>query len=108
MAGNAKDFRKAADDLDKIGSSMKESYLMKAGDKLESHVLDSLLDNETWLSAQEALNYGLCDEVLGENTIAASVSDELFAKYRNVPKSLHKNEEKPKASLINKKLKILN
>lgn len=114
MAGNAKDFRKAADDLDKIGSSMKESYLMKAGEKLPGHMLDSLLDNETWLSAQEAFNYGLCDEILDENTVAASVSDDLFAKYRNVPKSLSlkkeeipKQEKKDTESLINKKLKLL-
>ncbi|MEG2937995.1 MAG: Clp protease ClpP [Vagococcus sp.] len=114
MAGNAKDFRKAADDLDKIGSSMKESYLMKAGEKLPGHMLDNLLDNETWLSAHEAFNYGLCDEILDENTVAASVSDDLFAKYRNVPKSLSlkkeeipKQEKKDTESLINKKLQLL-
>ena len=36
---------------------MKASYLEKAGDKLTKETLDSLMDNETWLSASEAVSY---------------------------------------------------
>ncbi|MFU1798202.1 head maturation protease, ClpP-related [Paenibacillus azoreducens] len=86
--GNAAELRKAADDLDRIGASMKQTYLDRAGDKLAEDKLTELLDAETWLSAQECLDYGLCDVVGDSNQAAACVSEELFAKYRNVPKDL--------------------
>ena len=59
--GNADDLRKEADDLDKITQSVLTSYLDKAGDKLEEEQLSEILDNETWLSASEALDFGLAD-----------------------------------------------
>ena len=104
-AGNASELRKQADDLDKIGQSMKESYLSKTNGKLDQETLQKLLDDETWLSADEALAYGFADEVLEENRMAACVSNELFAKYRNVPKDLTAKKEEP--TLVSKKIKIL-
>ncbi|WP_433581596.1 head maturation protease, ClpP-related [Paenibacillus amylolyticus] len=88
VMGNADELRKAADDLDRIGGSMKESYLSKTGGKITPEKLTELLDAETWLSAQECLNYGLCDVVEEANQAAACVSNELFAKYRNVPEDI--------------------
>lgn len=105
VAGNASELRKQADDLDKIGQSMKESYLSKTNGKLDQETLQKLLDDETWLSADEAVAYGFADEVLEENRAAACVSNELFAKYRNVPKYLTAKKEEP--SLVSKKIKIL-
>lgn len=86
--GNAKDFRKKADDLDKIGLSMQTTYLNKAGDKLDQDTLQKLMDNDTWLSADDAYSYGLCDVVEEENKIAACINNELFSKYHNIPKNL--------------------
>ncbi|WP_238458131.1 head maturation protease, ClpP-related [Alkalihalobacterium alkalinitrilicum] len=83
--GNAKDLRKAADDLDRIGVSAVQSYLSKAGAKLDEEKLQQMLDDETWLSADNAFEYGLCDVVQEANEMAASVNEELFAKYKNVP-----------------------
>lgn len=91
--GNAADFRKAADDLDRIGESAVQSYLQKSGDKLTEEKLKEMLDAETWLSANEAKQYGLCDVVLEANEMAASISDELFAKYKNVPRELMKQRK---------------
>lgn len=91
--GNAAELRKVADDLDRIGNSVKQTYLQKAGDKLTEEKLQEMLDAETWLSADEAYEHGLCDVVLEASQIAASISDELFSKYKNVPKQL-KNQEK--------------
>lgn len=103
--GNANELRKQAEDLDKIGSSMRESYLNKAGKKISEEDLTVLLDNETWLSAKEAVDYGLADELLPENRVAACVSKELFAKYKNVPETFAKGENE--TTLLEKKLKIL-
>ncbi|WP_172419021.1 head maturation protease, ClpP-related [Geobacillus subterraneus] len=91
--GNAAELRKVADDLDRIGNSIKQTYLQKAGDKLTEEKLQEMLDAETWLSADEAYEHGLCDVVLEASQIAASISDELFSKYKNVPKQL-KNQVK--------------
>lgn len=86
--GNAKDLREAADRLEKVGTSIRQSYLAKTGDKLSEDDLTALMDAETWLAAQEAYDYGLCDEVTGVTQIAASISKDLFAKYKNVPATL--------------------
>jgi len=91
--GNAADLRKQADDLDRIGESAVQSYLSKTGDKLEEGKLKEMLDAETWLSADEAFEYGLCDVVEESNNMAASISDEYMQRYKNVPKQL---KEKPK------------
>lgn len=107
VTGNAKDFRKAADDLDRIGKSMAQSYLMKAGEKLTEETLTKLLDDETWLTAQDALNYGLCDELLDTSNIAAKTSEALFKTYRNVPNAILNTESTKKESLKSKKIKML-
>ena len=90
--GNSAELRKQADDLDRINQSSIQSYLAKAGDKLDEDKLKEMLDAETWLSADEALSYGLCDVVEEDNNMAASISEDLFAKYKNVPKQLTQNK----------------
>jgi ATP-dependent Clp protease protease subunit len=96
--GNASDLRKAADDLDRIGNSSKQTYLQKAGDKLTDEKLQTMLDAETWLSADEAYQYGLCDVVEQENQMAASICEDLFEKYKNVPELLMKEKTKEQIS----------
>ena len=100
MMGNATDFRKAADDLEKIGLSIQETYLAKATD-MKQEDLVTLLDAETWLTAKECLDLGLCDEIENEKVIAASISDfEVLSKYKNTPRFIKVQEklkdEKPK------------
>lgn len=88
VMGNAKQLRKAADDLDKISKSSCQAYLDRSGGKLTEEKLQELLDAETWLSADEALSFGLCDQVLEANQAAACISKDLFQKYKNVPNQL--------------------
>ena len=61
VMGNAAELRKAADDLDKINEAGREAYLQKAGDKLTPEVIAKLEDDETWLTAEECIRYGLAD-----------------------------------------------
>jgi ATP-dependent Clp protease protease subunit len=91
--GNSSDLRKRADDLDRISQSSMQSYLQKAGDKLSEEKLQEMLDAETWLSADGALQYGLSDVTLEENQMAASISEDLFAKYKNVPRKLKEHKK---------------
>lgn len=88
--GNAQELRKQADDLDKIRESLIEAYLNKTGDKLGRELLVRMMDEETWLTAQECYDYGLCDELEEEREIAASIDTELFARFKNAPKELLK------------------
>lgn len=94
--GNAKDLREAADMLDKVDEGpIRQAYLAKAGDKLAEDDLIALMEAETWLTAQEAFDYGLCDVVGQSKQIAALAGKELLAKYRNVPAAIVAKEEPP-------------
>ena len=64
--GNANQMRKAADDLDQIMAGNRQAYLEKSDGKITEEKLTELLDNETWLTAQECLEYGFADEVISE------------------------------------------
>ena len=86
--GNAKELRKQADDLDKIAESSVVTYLAKAGEKLTEEKIKQIMDEETWMSAQEAYNYGLCDVVESANQVTASISQKLFETYQKVPEKL--------------------
>ena len=83
--GNSKDLRKLADDLDKVNASIRQAYLDKAGDKLDEETLIALMDNETWLTAQECFDYGLCDVVGEDKNIAAKFDLNLLNQYKNIP-----------------------
>ncbi|WP_297820025.1 head maturation protease, ClpP-related [uncultured Lactobacillus sp.] len=86
--GNANELRKAADDLDQITKASIASYLAKAGDKLDKDTLKELMDNETWLTADEAVSYGLADEVLEPNQAVASLDNPFAKKFKHLPKQL--------------------
>lgn len=62
IAGNAKDLRKQADDLDVIMNGSIESYLSRVN--IPKERLIELLDEETWLTADECVEMGFADEVL--------------------------------------------
>lgn len=61
VQGNAAELRKAADDLDKINEAGRAAYLAKAGDKLTPEIIAQLEDDETWLTAEDCMAYGLAD-----------------------------------------------
>ena len=60
-AGNADDFRKLADEMDKANTSIQETYLTHFNDTHEK--LGELLAAESWLTAEEALAYGLATSI---------------------------------------------
>lgn len=62
--GNAKEHRDYAEQLEKISTASTNSYLVHAGEKLTREKLEPLLDAETFLTAQEAFDLGLCDEIV--------------------------------------------
>lgn len=84
--GNSSELRKQADDLEKITNTIKQIYLEKT-DKIDEHELTSLMDNETWLSANECLDIGLCSEVIKSNSTAANIDSESLKNFKNVPEA---------------------
>lgn len=64
--GNSAQLRKSADDLEVINMAAIQAYAMHAGDKLPAAKLQELLDAETWLTAEDCINYGLADEFAEE------------------------------------------
>ncbi|KXZ40015.1 ATP-dependent Clp protease, protease subunit [Alkalithermobacter thermoalcaliphilus JW-YL-7 = DSM 7308] len=101
--GNANDFRKLADDLDKIRESLIAAYQGKSN--LDREKLIELMNAETWLTAEEALNYGLIDEVEEKKEIAASIDKNFTKMYKNIPRNLikeEKTEQKQDLAIVDK------
>lgn len=85
--GNCNNMRKVADTLEKLdNATVFETY--KAKFKGTNEELKQLIDSETWLSADECLENGLCDEVI-----------ELSTK---------SEKDEPQAEEINNAIKFLN
>ena len=91
--GNAKELREQADVLDKISNSLKTVYLEKSNGKLDIDKITELMDAESWLSAQECLEYGLCDKIINSQKAVAKLDVGILDKYNNVPKQI-KNQIK--------------
>ncbi|SEM34977.1 ATP-dependent Clp protease, protease subunit [Mesobacillus persicus] len=87
--GNAIEFRKIADDLDKIRESLIEAYLGKSSELTREKLIE-IMDAETWLTAKECKELGLCDEVVEAKEIAA-ISTEFLNKYKNAPEEFIKS-----------------
>lgn len=73
--GNAAELRKAADDLDVINSAGRQAYLLKAGEKLPEEKLVSMMDAETWLTAEQCIEFGLADRFAEEDADMSTSKD---------------------------------
>ena len=98
--GNAEELRKDADTLDKMRDSILGFYQSKAYGK-SADDLKALMDDETWLSADEARAAGfLVDDYAGELKAAASLTRRAFAKAPDAAKALvefHDRKPEPAA-----------
>ncbi|MFA5385569.1 MAG: head maturation protease, ClpP-related [Eubacteriales bacterium] len=101
--GYADDFRKLAEDLDKIRESIIAVYEAKTS--LSRDEIVELMDAETWLTADDALTFGFADEIEESKQVAASLNAGILTingqemdlkRYRNPPKLLVTQPEKPK------------
>lgn len=91
--GNAKELRKTADDLDICNSVMSEAYMEKF--KGTEDELKKLLDDESFLTADQCLEYGLCTKItdnMDEETEGNAQAS--MKKYKNrVSDTLKRREE---------------
>lgn len=91
-AGEAVDMRKTADLLDKIKDEIIEIYQRKTN--LSYDELSSMMDKETWLSSQEAVELGFVNNITEAMKVAASFD---LSKFSNV----NEKEVNDKLGLIN-------
>lgn len=81
VAGNAKQLRKAAEDLESIGESVLASYTHR----IDEDTAKKLLDKETYLSASKAVELGLVDEIVDADpeTVESEVFKDEADKFNN-------------------------
>ncbi|MCI9110894.1 head maturation protease, ClpP-related [uncultured Clostridium sp.] len=78
-AGNANELRKMADDLDIMTQASINAYMLDVN--ITEEELKQLLDNETWLSPQLALEMNFCSSIVNEKNsdkASQSVKKSLF------------------------------
>lgn len=81
VVGTSQDMRELADVLDKIKASMVRTYAGKT--KMADAKIETLMADETWMTAKEAVAMGFADKV--EKPIKMSASFDLN-KFRNAPR----------------------
>ena len=77
--GEAKDMRKQAEILDKITNEIAEVYVKKSG--IPYNEVIRMMDEETWLTAEEAVALGLVDSISEPIKVAAKYD---VSKYKNI------------------------
>jgi ATP-dependent Clp endopeptidase proteolytic subunit ClpP len=94
--GESEDLRSTADVLDKMKSSMAEIYAARTG--LSEDEVAKIMDNETWMTADEAVEKGFADKVYEGKSAKASMGacSQYFAR---IPKIL---TEQSSAVVLNK------
>lgn len=86
--GHAEDLRACAEILDKMDENMKNIFIDRSNGKLDAETVDNwFASGDTWLTAQECLDYGLCDEVTGAIQLTAKYDGKVLDHYKNVPKA---------------------
>lgn len=92
-SGNADQLRKEADDLDKISNLSVKAYMEHTN--ISEEELKALLDAETFLSPEEALEYGFATTIIGDKkSDKASQSAKKTLQKMILAKALEDNEDK--------------
>lgn len=87
-SGDAEDFRKVADALDQTVEAIIAAYKSKATD-IDEAELRRLVDAETWLTANEAVELGLADEVGDGVKVKACLGQGgVMQRYQHAPADL--------------------
>ncbi len=86
VAGDAKELRKKADELDSIGTDAAAIYSARM--KITPEKCLAMMDEETWFTSQQAKDAGLVDEIVdGKEVVSASAMQSLM-RFKNVPEDL--------------------
>jgi ATP-dependent Clp protease, protease subunit len=78
--GDAEQMRKTADVLEQISGQIANIYAARSGQSLE--LVKNMINAETWLTAEAAVDLGFATDIMEAKRMAASVGN---YKYRNAP-----------------------
>lgn len=88
-SGNAAQLRKYADDLDDMMEANRQVFLERAN--ISEEELIELMQNETYLTPDKALEYGLIDEIMNKKTETAG-NEEVLEKLSSMQRQLNSQE----------------
>jgi ATP-dependent Clp endopeptidase proteolytic subunit ClpP len=89
IAGDSNDMRKMAETMDKVKTSMITAY-RRHSTQSEAQIA-TLMDAETWMTAQETVDNGFAEKVItpeGDDADVAANFGQMFAKFRKVPQQI--------------------
>lgn len=95
-AGNSRDLRDVADQLDNAKESMLDAYMAKAREGVSRETMADLLSAETWLRGEKAAEY--FELGTKDAPAAAAAASALFGSYKNLPEELKAEESKKKTN----------
>ena len=75
--GNADDLKKTVEDIEKLEQNVLEIYAEKTGKSIDA--IRELVDQETYFTAEEAVAFGLADEVDETQTIENRVEENILS-----------------------------
>ncbi|MFP4209576.1 MAG: head maturation protease, ClpP-related, partial [Wenzhouxiangella sp.] len=81
--GDAREMRKTAEILDKFKASLLGIYAERTGHELD--VLSDMMDEETWLTADEAVEWGFAHAVLEGEANVSALNLEPLSDTKNMP-----------------------
>ena len=84
--GNAEEMRKTADTLEKTGDSIVDIYSERTG--ISPDDIRNIMNDETWLSAEEAVEQGWATKLDKKEAVMNSVPKEILGRFSNVPKNV--------------------
>jgi ATP-dependent Clp endopeptidase proteolytic subunit ClpP len=91
--GDADDLRKEADVLDKLKATLVNAYVRKSG--RERAEIENLMDEETWMDAVQAVDFGFADDIEEGIEAAASITPEAArARFDNFSNSMARKSTK--------------
>ena len=90
--GNAEEMRKTADTLEKTGDSIVDIYSERTG--ISPDDIRNIMNDETWLSAEEAVEQGWATKLDKKEAVMNSVPKEILGRFSNVPKNVLDRVEK--------------
>ena len=112
--GDSEEMRRAIQMLDEVKESIINAYEIKTG--LSRTQLSHLMDTETWMNANKALEFGFCDEIMFGREEAEPEAEDSFLYSRRVVTNclldklkarVPKPEPRVKASDLEKRLALL-
>ena len=105
--GDAKMLRKCADDLDVLMDANRKIYMERVKNLTEEQ-LKEMMDKETFLTPEQCLEYGFCDEIGGQTAEEKNMTQQMqamvqqmrqeldgFQSFRQEMKQLVQGEKKP-------------